>query len=53
MHPKEGRLDQYPGADPGFIDRGFKLSKVVRFVNFSSLFFNFSDFFCKFSMKLK
>ena len=35
-----------PGADPGFLDRGFKLAEGVRFVQFD-------QFFLKFPMKMK
>ena len=38
--------DQSAGEDPGFLDRGFKFRKGVRFLSFASIFL-------KFPMKMK
>ena len=32
------KLDKITGADPGFLDRGFKLAEGVRFVQFGQFF---------------
>ena len=48
MYLAQGYNTATPGADPGFLDRGFKFGKGggVRFPSFAS-------FFLKFPMKMK